>query len=569
MAKTKDDNIRVIKDDIERLRSRPSMYIGYLGDAGVLHLCYEIIDNNRDECLKKESPGDSINLDITEDTLIASDNGRGIPTDMLRVVHETLNTGSNMTRDHGTTAGENGVGTTTYTALSSYLQVTTLRPQEKKKMSLTYKEGKLIDETVEEYKGTDHGMTTVFRPSKKVLGTNKIPVDQLVEWINDFEYTLPRNIKMNYTVNGKENKINHKELHEYFEETVGEHKLCEPLTIECSGELEEIVREVKYDRSFKVEASILYSSKEYKGEEIRKSWMNMIHTSRNGMHVNGVINGLSKFLIEKVLSKKKSLENEDLKKDVMSNLQVVVKAECNYANIFNSQEKSYVFPKPLLHAITNAIYKALSDMPDYKTDDLVDIVIQNNRVRKEGEKARNISSTTKAFKSWSKPTSYIPCSSAKTKEPKEIYLVEGLSAGGGLREARDARYQAILQFRGKTLNVWDETLERVLKSEVWLNLVKVLGCGIGPTLDIKKLNFDKIILCTDADIDGYHIRVNWCAFFLKFMPEIIEEGRLYIAEPPLYKLLAGKAVSYVATQLEYIHKCIDSIGDIQISFPAM
>ena len=109
-------------------------------------------------------------------------------------------------------------------------------------------------------------------------------------------------------------------------------------------------------------------------------------------------------------------------------------------------------------------------------------------------------------------------------------------------------------------------MDRALASLPWLNLVKVLGCGIGPTFDIKKLNFDKIIIATDADIDGYHIRTGIATFFVKFLPEIVKAGKLYIAEPPLYKLAKGKDVYYVASQREYINKCIDSIGDLEISF---
>lgn len=563
----KDDKIRVISNDIERLQVRPSMFIGYLGDAGVLHLCKEIIDNNRDECFKKVSPGNIITIDINDKEITSRDNGRGIATDMVRIVHETMNAGSNMTRDNGTTAGENGVGTLTYTALASYLKVVSLRPQEKKKLTLVYNQGILVSEELEYYTGTDHGMITTFRPSKKFLGTDKIPVDKLVEWLEDFRYTLPTGIRMTYTVKGERHNISHNPISNYFDKFIkDDDRLCNDLVVDCSGELDEIVREKTYHRKFHVEAAILYSSDSYKGEDIRKSWMNMIYTANNGMHVNGVINGLSKYLIEKAIKKKKALEGEDIKKDVLSHMHVVVKAECDFANIFNSQEKSYVFPKQLLNAITSATYDALCNMSQNIINELVDIVIQNNRVRREGEKVRNISSTAKALKSWTKPSTFIPCSSVKTIQPKELYLVEGISAGGGVREARDPKFQAILQFRGKSLNVWDEDLDRVLKSEPLLNLVKVLGCGIGPTFDINKLNFSRIILATDADIDGFHIRVGWCTFFKKYMPEIINNGMLFIAEPPLYQLAKNKDISYVATQTEYIHKCIDTVGDLQISF---
>lgn len=570
MAKIKDDKITIIDRDIDKMRARPTVYIGYLGEAGCLHLCKEIIDNNRDECLKPESPGDTVSIEITDTYIRSRDNGRGIPTELLKVVHETNQAGSNMTRSHGMTAGENGTGTTTYTAMSSELIVTTLRPQEKKKLTLTYREGVLIDEVLEEYTGKDHGVITTFKPSKKILGVNKIPVEALLEWIDNFNYTLPNKIHMNYTVNGERHIIKHIPIYEYFNKFIKEdERLCEPLVISCEGNLQEVIQGKTYDRTFTVEAAVMYSHPSYKGEEIRKSWMNMIYTHQNGMHVNGVINGLSRYLIEKAVKKNKRLEDEDLKKDVLSNLHVVVKAECNMGNMFDAQAKGHVFPKILLNAVTNAVYEALGEMNQSRVNDLVDVVISNNRVRREGEKARTIASSTRALKTWTKPASFIPCSSIKTEQPKELFLVEGNSAGGGLRGARDPKYQAILMFRGKSLNVWDEDLTRVLKSEPWLNLVKVLGCGIGPSFDIKKLNFDKIIITTDADIDGYHIRVQHCSFFLKFMPEIIDAGKLYIAEPPLYKLVNGKDISYVASQTEYIQKCIDSIGDIEISFPNM
>ena len=569
MSKIKDDKITIIERDIDKMRARPTVYIGYLGEAGCLHLCKEIIDNNRDECLKPESPGDTVSIEITDSYICSRDNGRGIPTDLLRVVHETNQAGSNMTRSHGMTAGENGSGSTAYTAMSSELVVTSLRPQEKKKLTLVYREGNLIEEKLEDYTGKEHGMITMFKPSKKILGVGKIPVDALLDWIDNFNYTLPSNIHMNYTVNGERHIIKHIPIYEYFDKHIGENeRMCEPVVITCKGNLQEVIQGKTYDREFSIEAAVMYSNASYKGEEIRKSWMNMIFTSQNGMHVNGVINGLSKYLIEKTMKKNKRLENEDLRKDVLANLHVVVKAQCNMANMFDAQAKGHVFPKALLNAVTNAVYDALSEMNQSRIDELVDVVIGNHRARIEGEKARHIASSTRGLKSWTKPDSYIPCSSVKTDHPKELFLVEGNSAGGGLRSARDPKYQAILTFRGKSLNVWDEDLARVLKSIPWLNLVKILGCGIGPSFDIKKLNFDKIIIATDADIDGYHIRVGMCSFFLKYMPEIIYAGKLYIAEPPLYKLMQGKEPIYVASQTEYIQKCIESIGDVQISFPS-
>jgi DNA gyrase subunit B len=280
------------------------------------------------------------------------------------------------------------------------------------------------------------------------------------------------------------------------------------------------------------------------------------------------MSGFAKYMTEKVVAKNKKLADEDLKKDILAHLNIVVKAECNMANMFSAQAKHTVLDPSLAVAIRNATYEAMDNSNQRIIDDMVDIIIANHRVRIEGEKARDISRSTKEIKTWTIPDSFIPCASVKTEQQKEIFLVEGNSAGGGIRGARNGKFQAILMFKGKSLNVWDNDLGRVLKSEPWLNLVKILGCGIGENFDMKKLKYDKIIIATDADVDGYHIRVLFITFFVKYMPEIIRAGKLYIAEPPLYKLGRGKEISYVATRGEYIERCIESLGDLEIEFPA-
>ena len=567
----KDDVFYVKKNDLDAIRKRPTMYIGSLGDAGVFHLCKEIIDNNRDECIKPNSPGDTIRIEVTDKYIKTRDNGRGIPTGMLRTILETNQAGSNMTRANGMTSGENGSGSSTFTAMSSELEVVSIRPTEKKKLFLRYKEGELVDEIIEDYDGDDHGLIVTFKPSKKVLGVNTIPVEMLRDWLKDFDYTLPQRIHMSYSINGEMYHVRHKELYEYFNLYISEDdRLCNTLSFSCNGNLQEIVLDKKYDRKFDVDVAITYADPDkYKGDDIKHSWMNMIHTSQNGSHVDGVIKGFSKFINEKVIAKNRKYEDINIKKDIITHMSIVVRAECNFANMFSAQAKQTVVVKAIENAIADAVYKELGNINNGVINEMVDVVIGNHRARIEGEKARNISSTTKALKSWQKPDSYYPCSSVKTDQEKELFLVEGESAGGGLKGARNAKYQAILASRGKFLNVWDIPLYKALNSIPWLNLVKVCGCGIGPTFDINKLKFGKIIIVTDADIDGYHIRTGICSFFIKFWPEIVKAGKLYIAEPPLYKLTKNKEVYYVASQTEYIQKCIESIDDMEIEFPEM
>ena len=572
--KVKDDSYYVKKNDIDAIRKRPTMYVGHLGPKGVLHCCKEIIDNNADECNKEDSNGDSIAVYITDQEITTIDNGRGIPTNMLRTVFETMQAGSNMERAGGATRGENGAGSSCVLALSSYLKVTTIRPSEHLKLTLEYKEAELVGDPVyEKYDGDEHGLIVTFRPSKKILGTSIIPVDELVSWIEEMTYTMPKNISIKYTVNGKEHHIIHKELHEFFETSLPvDQQLGAPLMIKCKGNAEEIINEIPYNRTFDVEAAIVYSDPEtFNGDDIRHSWMNSIYTSQNGSHVTGIISGFSKYINEKICAKNKKYENEDLKKDILAHLNLVAKVNTTYANMFTSQSKERVDTKKLGNAIADAVYNTLSSTYNSAISEMVEIVIGNHRARIEGEKARSLNSITREKKKWTQPDSFYPCSSVKTDMPKEIFLVEGESAGGGLKLARDAKFQALLTFRGKSLNVMKGGVDAIkaLKSLPLMNLVQVLGCGIGENFDIKKLKYEKVLIATDADIDGHHIRVILLTFFLRFMPDLIREGRVYVVEPPLFELKQGKNKMYVASQREYLDRCIDSIGDLSVEFPMM
>ena len=526
----KDDDFTIITEDINKIQTRPTVYIGSLGEVGVFHLCKEIIDNATDEVLKPYSPCTGFHIEATDKMIRVVDNGRGIPTNLLQKVYETIQAGSNLGIDTSEGKGRNGIGSTCVLALSSYLRLITTRPTEKKRLTLEYKDGALVNKVLEEYTGKSSGFDVTFKPSKKCMGTNLIPCDRIVEWMKELDYTMKPGVNITYTINGEEHAVEYHSLHTFIDQ---------------------------------------YVPTDARGEDIRQSWMNMINTVQHGDHMTGVLRGFYKAITERIYKKNKKLDGENLKKDVVTHLNIAVKATSTFGNMFSAQAKDRVMEEHLLKAVTEAVYNELSNSNNSVLNEICDAIIGNYRARIEGDKARDISKSVKAIKSYQKPDTYYPCSNVKTVEPKELFLVEGNSAGGGLKGARDAKYQAILTFKGKSLNIWDLSLDRALQSIPWLNLVKVLGCGIGPTFDIKKLNFDKIIIATDADIDGYHIRVGMCAFFVKFLPEIVRAGKLYIAEPPLYKLMKGKDVFYVASQTEYLQQCVDSIGNIEIEFPEM
>ena len=559
----KDDKFDIIEVDVNRIRTRPTLFISSLGEAGVLHLCKELIDNASDEAMKKNSPCDSFTIELTDKAIRVYDNGRGIPTDIMQKIYETMQAGSNMTRSNGATRGENSLGgSTCLLALSSYLKTISTRLDEKKRLTLIYKEAELVDRILEDYDGDEHGLDVTFMPSKKIMGTDKIPVQLVVNWLKDFDYTLNPATKARYIVNGKEYRVQHKWLREFFSDIPDDKRLSQCLTSKFEGDIDETFMEKTTHRKFKSEFVILYANQ---AEDIRHSWMNMIYTHQNGDHVDGILRAFIKFITEECVKRNKRLAGEDLRKDILSHLQIVVKAECDMAHMFSSQAKHCVASKELGKAIEQACYEQLKKDNHSAVASIVEAILGNHRARIAGEQARDLSKATRVKKKWQQTEKYIPPTSAKTEHPKELYLVEGDSAAGGVNGGRFP-FQGILMFRGKNLNPYEGDPLKTINSDSWKNLIPILECGVGSTFDIKKLKFDKIIIATDADIDGYHIRVEHMTFFLRFLPGVIRAGKLYIAEPPLYQLTRGKSISYVATQTEYIQSCIQSIGDLQIRF---
>lgn len=559
-----DDEYKIIRVDIQRIRTRPTMFISAIGEAGVFHLCKELIDNASDEALKSESPCDSFKILMTDKQIRVIDNGRGIPTDIMQEIYETMQAGTNMTRSNGATRGENSLGgSTCLLALSSYLKVVSTRPNEHKRLTLIYKEAELVDKILEEYDGNDHGLDVTYQPSRKVMGCDKIPVDRVLEWLKDFDYTLHPGTSVSYTANGKQYHVQHKHLRQFFDDSSFKDKaMSDTLTVSFKGNIDETFMDKTTVRKYKIDFAMMYASR---SEDVRHSWMNMIYTPENGDHVNGIIKAITKFFTEECIKKNKKLQNEDLRKDILAHLQLVVRGECDKMHLFSSQSKHKVLSPEFCKEIEQTCYDALRNSPSSTIGSIVNAIISNHRERVAGEQARDIKSLTKVKKQWTVPDSFIPCSTVKTEHPKEIFFVEGNSAGGGLNGARDARFQAILFFKGKLQNVYDLDPQRALSCDSCKHIIPTLGCGI--PADIKKLKYDKIIIATDADIDGYHIRTLILTFFIIFLPELIYAGKVYVAEPPLYKLVRGKDVKYVATQNEYIEYCIKSISDLKIDFP--
>lgn len=559
----KDDKMDIITNDIERLRKRTTVYIGSLG-RGILHLVKELVANSVDECSKDISPGNTIKITIENEYVTVSDNGRGIATDLLQIIHETMQAGSNMTRENGDTTGENGTGTSTYTALSAEMTVTSFRPQEGKKLTLRYEEGELKDKIEEEYHGQS-GLTTRFKPSKKIFGSTKIPVDDVIEWLGKLGYTLKTGVAVSYTYKGEEHYIDHKTMKDFINERAKDNLLSNILTLNLDEGIDEFKNDKVTKKHYKLEAAFAYTDDAFHDNVIKQSWMNRVETIDHGYHVSGVEMGIFQYLSERAIVKKPALAKEKLDKDFYNNFNIVVKCSSNIADMFEAQSKTRVTAENLGNAITTASKKWCSNHAN-ELDEFVDILIQNNHVRKEGEKSRFLDKLTKQ-KRWDKPSKFIDCS-LTDERPKELYIVEGNSAQGGLFQAK-LPFQAILPLRGNILSVWDLPLEKAIKNEEIKCIAMVMECGTGKNFSLDKMKYSKVIIATDADVDGYHIRSSVISMYIKYFPEIVEAGRLWIAEPPLYslKVKGVKEPVCVATNMEKFEECLRSIGELNITFP--
>jgi DNA gyrase subunit B len=307
----------------------------------------------------------------------------------------------------------------------------------------------------------------------------------------------------------------------------------------------------------------------YEGERLEATVDGMHYVCATGDKTAILVRSELKAENAKIITIPGSISVDNDKYRVIAVNDTVFKGNADIATMFSAQAKDRVLLKPFEKVITETIFNELDSKYIAQVGDMVEVIVGNHRARIEGEKARSINSITRDKKKWTQPDQFYPCSTVKTDMPKEIFLCEGDSAGGGLKLARDAKYQALLTFKGKSLNVAKGNVDevRALQSMPLENLTNCLGCGIGPTFDIRKLKYPNILIATDADIDGYHIRTILLTFFLRFMPDLIREGHVYVIEPPLYELRQGKKMLYVASQKEYADTCIKSIGKMVVNLP--
>lgn len=564
------DEITHIEDDIEKIQTKPGMYISYLGNRGARHLSFEVINNAIDECINKNSPGDTIDItyDISTDILTVEDNGRGLPPQSMRIACTKINAGSKITRESsGTSAGENGVGLTCVNAMSTIFELKVFSANDNKTYTLEFNEGKETDYKESPNPSGRHGTIVRFAPSQKYLGRGtRLPYKEVVEWVEKLSYLFSKKLKVRFEIWDddqliEEYKFKTRPLKDYLSSKVPE-SISPVISLDSSRKFTEEVRDRKIKRVANLTICFCYDNSM---EPFNDSFCNFINTIDHGDHLDAVKEVMNRYLTN---ATKKSLSDRDKEKldicwaDVQTGLNIAVNFETDMQQLgFTGQTKQkvksdlvYSLVKEMASDLINEFFDGNKDI----LDKLIKIIKLNAKARIEMNKIKSsvVKESTDFWKEH-QMDNFVPANN-RGRNYRELFIVEGKSAKGSAAQARDPDTQAIFAVKGVSANAINRDSTTILDNKEFRELVKVMKCNIGPKFDLSKLNYNKIFIMTDADIDGFGIRSLLSAFFIKFLPDIITAGKLYIAVPPLYET-DDKDNPFIVDTHEYIDRYIKKL----------
>ncbi|CAE09176.1 DNA topoisomerase (ATP-hydrolyzing) subunit B [Wolinella succinogenes] len=534
------DNIKVLKG-LEAVRKRPGMYIGDTNVNGLHHLIYEVVDNSIDEAMAGHCNTISITL-TKEGSAIIEDNGRGIPVDMhptenlpaATVVLTVLHAGGKFDKDsYKVSGGLHGVGVSVVNALSKKL-VMTIR---KNGNVYTQEFSCGIPKTGLDIIGTSkkNGTTIEFIPDDEIFEVTVFDREVLARRFKELAY-LNRNI----TIHFKDERDNFNESY-HFEG--GLRQFVEHLNKKVL--VSQVFSFSDNESDTEVEIALAYNDGY---DEKVLSFVNNIKTPEGGTHEAGFRAGLSRAITSYIDANANAREkdNKITGDDVREGLVAIVSVKVMEPQ-FEGQTKGKLgssFVKPIVQKLTyEKIAKFFEENPnDAKA--IMQKALMAARGREAAKKARELTRKKDSLMVGTLPGKLADCQS-KDPSISELYLVEGDSAGGSAKQGRDRVFQAILPLKGKILNVEKSRLDKILKSDEIKNMITALGCGIGEEFDINRIRYQKIIIMTDADVDGSHIQTLLLTFFFRYLKPVIEAGYLYIAQPPLYRFKKGKKEIYL------------------------
>jgi DNA gyrase subunit B len=551
-------NIKVLRG-LEAVRKRPGMYIGDQGEKGLHHMVYEVVDNSIDEAMA----GYCSKIDITiskSGSAIIRDNGRGIPVDMhptenlpaATVVLTVLHAGGKFDKDtYKVSGGLHGVGVSVVNALSSKLQMTIHKNGNIYQQN--FSKGIPQDELIVIGTTTKNGTVIEFFPDDEIFETTEFKYSILAERLKELAYLNPF-LKINFKDerNGKSE------------------------TFEFSGGLEDFIRNLNGSKgevtkplfftgkldNMEADIAFLYNTGY---SETLLSFVNNIKTPNGGTHEVGFKNGLSRVISAYNKSNGNSKEKdvpisiEDIREGLIAVVSVRVPEPQFEGQTKGKLGNSYVKTE-VYKFVTEFLSRYFEENP-LEAKAIVQKSILAAKGREAAKRARELTRRKSVLSIGTLPGKLADCQT-KDRDISEIYLVEGDSAGGSAKQGRDRVYQAILPLKGKILNVEKSAIDKVLKSEEISNMITALGCGVGDEFDIDKLRYNKIIVMTDADVDGSHIQTLLLTFFFRFLKPLVENGHVYLAQPPLYRYKKGKTEIYFKNDLEMSGYLIDNGIDV-------
>lgn len=545
-----------VLEGLEAIRRRPGMYIGSTGSPGLHHLVFEVVDNSIDEV-----PYGCKNIKVwvhPDNSVTVTDDGRGIPVEehpqqkrpAVEVVLTTLHSGGKFgSESYKVAGGLHGVGVSVVNALSEWLEVEICRNGEIYRQR--YERGKKVNELAAVGKSKRTGTKITFRPDpgifEEIIFENEIIVRRLRElaFLNRGARIIFNDLRSDHTEQFKyDGGINQYTAYLNQGKDVLPKK---PVYIK---------RELN---SFHIEISLQYQSSY---NELIYTYANNIHTKEGGTHEQGFKASLTRLINDyaRRTGLLKENENNFSGDDVREGLTAILSVKMHDPQ-FEGQTKTKLGNTEMRSAVDTVCYEGMGTFLEENPSTarrIVEKAIRAARAREAARKARELTRRKNALDFTNLPGKLADCSSKDPGE-SELFIVEGDSAGGSAKQGRDRRIQAILPLRGKILNVEKARLDRILGNEEIRSIITAVGTGIDEDFALEKARYQKIVIMTDADVDGSHIRVLLLTFLYRFLPELIESGFIYIAQPPLYKLKKGKKEQYLYSD-EELDRLLDSWG---------
>lgn len=552
-----------VLEGLEAVRKRPSMYIGSTDSRGLHHLVYEVVDNSIDEALA----GFCTRIDVTlnpDGSVTVLDNGRGIPIDphpfhkksALEVVMTILHAGGKFDKNaYKVSGGLHGVGVSVVNALSEWLEVEVLR--DGKKYFQRYIRGKPETDVQEIEAAQTTGTKTTFKPDAKIFETLDFDYDILLSRLRELAF-LNRGITISLrdlrTPDGQAETFTYDGGIVEFVEYLNKKK--QPLhekPIYFERQRDDMIVEIA------MQYTSSYSENVY-------SFANNINTHEGGTHIIGFKSALTRVANDYIKANK--LSKEDLRlagDDVREGLTAIISVKLMEPQ-FEGQTKTRLGNSDVKGIVDSLVTDGLAEYFE-ENPRVANIILEKallaQKAREAAKKARELTRRKNSLEISTLPGKLADCSE---KDPKvcEIYIVEGDSAGGSAKQGRDRGFQAILPLRGKILNVEKARLAKILKNNEVISLITAIGTGVSEDFDLESARYHKVIIMTDADVDGAHIRTLLLTLFFRYMRQLIDAGYMYIAQPPLYRIKKGKAEHYVYSDRELDEK-LNELGEKGVS----